>query len=56
MGLRRAAEVGSQMTALALESVGPQGYAVNPVEFVHRLEQSYGPAAAAEASAYLLPE
>lgn len=56
MGLRRAAEVGSQMTALALETVGPQGYAVNPVEFVHRLEQSYGPAAAAEASAYLLPE
>ncbi|WP_205324779.1 PfkB family carbohydrate kinase [Glycomyces sp. YM15] len=56
MGLRRAAEVGSQMTALALESIGPQGYAVNPVEFVHRLEQSYGPAAAAEASAYLLPE
>lgn len=56
MGLRRAAEVGSQMTALALESVGPQGSAVNPVEFVQRLEQSYGPAAAAEASAYLLPE
>ncbi|MFG3339906.1 PfkB family carbohydrate kinase [Glycomyces sp. NPDC048151] len=56
MSLRRSAEVGSQMTALALESVGPQGYAVNPVEFVHRLEQSYGPAAAAEASAYLLPE
>lgn len=56
MGLRRAAEVGSQMTALALETVGPQGYALNPVEFVHRLEQSYGPAAAAEASAYLLPE
>ncbi len=56
MGLRRAAEVGSQMTALALETVGPQGYAVNPVEFVHRLEQSYGPAAAAEASAYLLPD
>jgi adenosine kinase len=56
MGLRRAAEVGSQLTTLALESVGPQSYAVNPVEFVHRLEQSYGPAAAAEASAYLLPE
>jgi sugar/nucleoside kinase (ribokinase family) len=56
MGLRRSAEVGSQMTALALESVGPQGYALNPVEFVHRLEQSYGPAAAAEASAYLLPD
>lgn len=56
MSLRRASEIGSQMTALALETVGPQGYAVNPVEFVHRLEQSYGPAAAAEASAYLLPD
>ncbi|HEX2144170.1 MAG TPA: PfkB family carbohydrate kinase [Glycomyces sp.] len=56
MSLRRAAEVGTQLTALALETVGPQGYAVNPVEFVHRLEQSYGPAAAAEASAYLLPD
>ncbi|SDD36533.1 PfkB family carbohydrate kinase [Glycomyces harbinensis] len=56
MSLRRAAEVGSQLTALALETVGPQGYAVNQVEFVHRLEQSYGPAAAAEASAYLLPD
>ena len=56
MGLRRAAEIGSQLTALALETVGPQGYAVNPVEFVHRLEQSYGPATAAEASAYLLPD
>ncbi|RRS00377.1 carbohydrate kinase family protein [Glycomyces terrestris] len=56
MSLRRASEVGSQLTALALESVGQQGYSVNPVEFVNRLEQSYGPAAAAEASAYLLPE
>ncbi|THV24580.1 PfkB family carbohydrate kinase [Glycomyces paridis] len=56
MSVRRSAEVGSQLTALALETVGPQGYAVNPVEFVQRLEQSYGPAAAAEASAYLLPE
>ncbi|MEU6247223.1 hypothetical protein [Glycomyces sp. NPDC047010] len=56
MSLRRASEVGSQLTALALESVGPQGYSVNPVDFVNRLEQSYGPAAAAEASAYLLPE
>lgn len=56
MGLRRAAEVGSLLTAIALETVGPQAYAVNPVEFVQRLEQSYGPAAAAEASAYLLPD
>lgn len=56
MSLRRSAEVGGQLAVLALEAAGPQGYAVDPVEFVHRLEQSYGPAAAAEASAYLLPE
>ncbi|MCD0443891.1 hypothetical protein LO763_09665 [Glycomyces sp. A-F 0318] len=56
MGLRRAAEVGGLLTAIASETVGPQGYAINPVEFVQRLEQSYGPAAAAEASAYLLPD
>jgi sugar/nucleoside kinase (ribokinase family) len=56
MGLRRAAEVGSLLTAIALETVGPQGYALNPADFVQRLEQSYGPAAAAEASAYLLPD
>jgi sugar/nucleoside kinase (ribokinase family) len=56
MSLRRSSEVGSLMTAIALETVGSQGYAVNPVEFIHRLEQSYGPAAAAETSAYLLPD
>jgi sugar/nucleoside kinase (ribokinase family) len=56
MSVRRASEVGTQMTALALETVGPRNYDVNPVEFVRRLEQSYGAAAAAEASAYLLPE
>ena len=56
MPLRRAAEIGSQLSAVALESVGAHGYALNPAEFVHRLEQSYGAACAAEASAYLLPE
>ncbi|MEU6860221.1 PfkB family carbohydrate kinase [Glycomyces sp. NPDC046736] len=56
MSLRRAAEVGSQLASLAAETVGRNNYDVNPVDFVHRLEQSYGPAAAAEASAYLLPE
>lgn len=56
MPLRRAAEIGGQLTTVALESVGSTGYTVNPVEFVRRLEESYGPACAAEASAYLLPE
>ncbi|GAB3226033.1 hypothetical protein GCM10027447_15940 [Glycomyces halotolerans] len=56
MPLRRGAEIGGVMAVVALESVGPTGYAVNPVDFVRRLEESYGAAAAAEASAYLLPE
>lgn len=56
MPLRRAAEIGGQLSAVALESVGTCGYTLNPAEFVHRLEQSYGAACAAEASAYLLPE
>nr|WP_277605541.1 PfkB family carbohydrate kinase [Glycomyces sp. L485] len=56
MPLRRAAEIGSQLAALAAESVGAAAYTVNPAEFVHRLDESYGAACAAEASAYLLPE
>ncbi|GAB3644550.1 carbohydrate kinase family protein [Glycomyces tarimensis] len=56
MPLRRAAEIGSQLAAIAFESVGATGYTVNPAEFVHRLEESYGAACAAEASAYLLPD
>ncbi|WP_199034983.1 PfkB family carbohydrate kinase [Glycomyces salinus] len=56
MPLRRAAEIGGQLTTVALESVGTTGYSINSVEFVRRLEESYGPACAAEASAYLLPE
>ena len=56
MPLRRAAEIGGQLATVALESVGSRGYSINPVEFVRRLEESYGPACAAEASAYLVPE
>lgn len=56
MSLRRAGEVGGQLAALARESVGTTGYTLNPAEFVQRLQESYGPACAAEASAYLLPE
>lgn len=56
MPLRRAAELGSQLSAVVLESVGTHGYAVNYAEFVRLLEESYGAACAAEASAYLLPE
>ncbi|WP_100446956.1 carbohydrate kinase family protein [Glycomyces xiaoerkulensis] len=56
MSLRRAAEVGGQLGVIASESVGTRYYSVNPVEFVQRLEESYGAAAAAEASAYVVPD
>lgn len=56
MPLRRAAEIGNQLSAVAVESVGAYGYTLNPAAFVQRLEASYGAACAAEASAYLLPE
>ncbi|QSB06427.1 carbohydrate kinase family protein [Natronoglycomyces albus] len=56
VSLRRAAEFGSLLATLVLESVGTQEYAVEPVSFVRRLDESYGPACAAEASARLTPE
>ena len=56
VSLRRAAEFGSLLATLVLESVGTQEYVVEPVSFVQRLDESYGPACAAEASSRLLPE
>ncbi|GAA2677181.1 carbohydrate kinase family protein [Actinoplanes palleronii] len=45
---RRAAEVGCQLGALALESVGTQEYTVDPAGFGERLAASYGDEAAAD--------
>jgi adenosine kinase len=54
LGLERAAQVGSLVAALVLETVGPQEYDVRPDLFVKRLGESYGDAAADEVRAHLL--
>ena len=49
----RAAQVGSLLATMVLETVGTQEYAVKPVEFAERLAQSYGDDAAAEVEKHL---
>jgi adenosine kinase len=51
--LERSAQVGALLATLVLETVGTQEYAVYPDEFVKRLAESYGEAAADEVRAYL---
>jgi adenosine kinase len=53
VGLERAAQVGSLVAALVLETVGPQEYDVKPDLFLKRLAESYGDAAAAEIQPHL---
>jgi len=53
LGLERAAQVGSLLAGLVLETVGPQEYDVRPDVFVKRLEESYGTAAADEVRPHL---
>jgi adenosine kinase len=53
LGLERAAQVGSLVAALVLETVGPQEYDVKPELFLKRLAASYGDAAAAEVQSHL---
>jgi adenosine kinase len=48
----RSAQVGATVATLVLEADGPQEYVVRPAEFVARLGEVYGPAAAAEVSAH----
>jgi adenosine kinase len=50
---QRAAEVGSLLATMVLETVGTQEYQVTPAEFVRRLEQSYGPDSGAEVAPHL---
>jgi adenosine kinase len=54
LGLERAAQVGSLVAALVLETVGPQEYEVRADEFVKRFGVSYGDAAADEVRAHLI--
>ncbi|BFU46135.1 carbohydrate kinase family protein [Krasilnikovia sp. MM14-A1004] len=53
LGLERAAQVGSLLAALVLETVGPQEYDVRSDFFAKRLADSYGDEAAAEVIPHL---
>jgi adenosine kinase len=53
LGLERAAQVGSLVAALVLETVGPQEYEIKTDFFVKRLADSYGDEVAAEIHPYL---
>jgi adenosine kinase len=53
LSLERAAQVGSLLATLVLETVGTQEYTVRGDEFVKRLAESYGDAAADEVRGYL---
>ncbi|SDZ05737.1 adenosine kinase [Micromonospora pattaloongensis] len=53
LGLERAAQVGSLLATLVLETVGTQEYTVRRDVFVKRLTESYGDDAAAEVARHL---
>ncbi|MGH3683305.1 MAG: carbohydrate kinase family protein, partial [Natronosporangium sp.] len=53
LGLERAAQVGSLLAALVLETIGPQEYEVRPDAFLKRFADSYGDLAAAELRPHL---
>jgi adenosine kinase len=53
LGLERAAQVGSLVAALVLETVGPQEYEIKGDFFAKRFADSYGDDAAAEVHPYL---
>ncbi len=53
LGHERAAQVGSLLATMVLETVGTQEYVVKPDEFVKRLAESYGEAAADEIKIHL---
>lgn len=51
--LERAAQVGCVLAAYVVETVGPQEYAFTAAEFVGRVRESYGDAAADDVSAFV---
>jgi adenosine kinase len=53
LSLERAAQVGSLVAALVLETVGPQEYVIEAESFAKRLADSYGDVAAAEVRPFL---
>jgi adenosine kinase len=54
LGLERAAQIGSLLATLVLETVGTQEYEVHPDTFIKRLAESYGDVAADEVRPHLL--
>ncbi|GIE76088.1 adenosine kinase [Actinoplanes philippinensis] len=53
LGLERAAQVGSLVAALVLETVGPQEYDIKAADFGKRFAGAYGDEAAAEITPFL---
>ncbi|HEU5035915.1 MAG TPA: carbohydrate kinase family protein [Nocardioides sp.] len=53
VGLERAAQVGCVLAAYVVETVGTQEYSFTPTEFLARLEDSYGSAAADDVAQHL---
>jgi adenosine kinase len=53
LGLERAAQVGSLLATLVLETIGTQEYEVRPDIFIKRLAESYGDAAADDVRPHL---
>ena len=51
--LERAAQVGSLVATMCLESVGPQEYSIDPADALARIAASYGDEAAAEIAPHL---
>ncbi len=56
LGLERAAQIGSLLATMVIETVGAHEYDVKPAEFVDRMALAYGDDAAAEVRARLLPD
>lgn len=54
LGWERAAQVGSLLATLCLETVGPQEYAVDRADALDRLRAAYGAQAAAEIATHLI--
>ncbi|HEY0950029.1 carbohydrate kinase family protein [Nocardioides sp.] len=53
VGLERAAQVGCVLAAYVVETVGTQEYAFTPAQFLGRIEESYGAAAADDLAPHL---
>lgn len=55
LGLERAAQVGSLLATIVIETVGPQDYEVDAAKFLDRFTEAYGDDAGAEVRAKLVP-